>query len=154
VNVGIGLNTTDLSKLVAMQETKIKELESEFYETNLLLENRVPGYKKAAKEVGLDSESGIISQPTDKGKPAFLATQHFLGRPLNLFNPYEISSEQVLSLLDMAVNSMAKDNVNMEANEFLNRIKNDPVYKNEFILDIQSTYKKEVQIQIEKWRPR
>ena len=153
VNVGIGLNTMDLSKLVAMQNTKIKELESEFYETNLLLEDKVPGYKQAAKAAGIDSESGINHGATDKTKPAFLATQHFLGRPLNLFNPYEISSEQVLSMLDMAVNFMSKDNTNMEANEFIKRIKNDSEYKNEFILDIQNTYKKEVQIQIEKWRP-
>ena len=88
-----------------------------------------------------------------QNKTGSISNLSFLGSPLTNLNLFELSNEQVLTLLDMAVNSFTSDGGSLDSNEFLNRLKSDPVYKKDFIQDIQSTYKKEVQYQIEKWRP-
>ena len=48
VNTAIGLNTGDVSKVVAEQSKEIDELRSKIAETNTLLAKLVPGFKEAA----------------------------------------------------------------------------------------------------------
>jgi len=154
INLGLGLNAGDISKVVIDQNNMIREFESKFNESNATLAEIVPGFKKSAKAAGI-FENDVISQPAKVQTNAeFLSNLKSPGSIAGAFNLYDVSDEDILVMADLAIKSFPKDGRNSEVNELLARIKKDPGFKIQFTNDIRNEYKQAIQKEFEKWRPR
>ena len=63
INVAIGLNTGDISKVVAEQSKEIDELKKINAETNAILAKLVPGFKEAA---GITEDIRVVENHSKK----------------------------------------------------------------------------------------
>lgn len=150
INTAIGLNDGDLSKVVIEQKQKLVELKAKLNESNAILANLLPEYRKSAlkDEGGSLSISSVIPAGTGIGPdPDLLAS--FEGTS----GIFELSRDQVLHMMDAAEKIIFEKGVLIESLSVWNQLKSDPVYKERFIKDIQNIFKKETQKQIELLNP-
>lgn len=154
INLGLGLNAGDISKVVVEQNNTIREFESKFNESNAALAEMVPGFKKSAKAAGI-FENDVTPQPTKVQTNAeFLSSLTSPQAIADRFKLYDVSDEQILVMADLAIKSFPKDGSNTEVTELLARIKKDPAFKIQIMGDIRKEYKQAIQKEFEKWNPR
>jgi hypothetical protein len=140
INVAIGLNEGDISKVVIEQNKEIKALKSQISETNSILARLVPGFKEAA---GL-KESDMVSAP--------VAINDFHSENdnwqvktagANDIVYFEVKREQVLEMIYMADN-IAKESESDNkgyVNPFWKQMRTDPSFKEAFVQLMQSKFK-------------
>ncbi len=143
INVAVGLNTGDISKVVHEQEKLIRELESEFNESTTALSKVVPGFKKAAETLVIQN-SAKPKQNSDF-KDISASDLRLLESYKGTYNFLEISEAQVSEMLNSTEKTMVDQGVKTEDHPFWRQIKNEPGYREQLIKDIQSRYKFEVQ---------
>jgi len=154
INLGLGLNAGDISNVVIEQNNMINEFESKFNESNTVLAEMIPGFKKSAKAAGI-FENDVLTRPAEvQTKAGILSNLKSPGSIADAFKLYDVSDDQILVLAELAIKSFPKDGSNSEVNELLARIKKDPGFKVQFIKDIRNEYKQSIQKEFEKWRPR
>ena len=145
VKVAVGLNDGDINKVVVENNKMLDVLKSNFDKTNSAIAALLPEFKRGVQTPELSNS--IIMAPDNK----IIKSKNLSSSG---FNYREISKERVVELLDEAANSIKKTGVKLEGNPFWDKIQNDPKYKESFIENIQSVYKKEVVSQIERWKPK
>jgi hypothetical protein len=131
VNVAIGLNEGDISKVVIEQSKEIKELKTRINETNAVLAKLIPGFKEAA---GI-KESDIVANPV------VINNYHTEKKNLTLNTSgaddivyFEVKRNQVLEMIDMADN-IAKESESDNkgyVNPFWKQMRTDPSFKEAF----------------------
>lgn len=173
VNVAVGINTNDLSEVVAQQEEELMalklgmdQLSSQVNESNAVLTKIVPGYAKA---LGLEENDDPVYSYDDKLQPTHPIEQDSV---VNYFNNeviyFEMSKEQVEAIIEVAREQyMDIPNQNkqlsklyrsktsksdktledittipIEDHPFWKKMDNDPAYKQEVILYVQSLMEK------------
>jgi len=147
INVAVGMNEGDISKAVAENKNKLEELNTSFSKSDDVLATLLPNYKKAVQRKKTENLSAKNIIPGGMN----LSTDQ-----LNTsgYNVREISSDKVMEMLNVAERSLKEHGINVEGNPFWDKIKADPRYKDAVIKDVQDAYRKEIEIQIEKFKPR
>ena len=134
VNVAIGLNTGDISKVVAEQSKEINTLKEQINSTNSILAKLIPGYKEAA---GLKSTDvlPITMSPVKTSGPTPIARTANNLVPANISVPdvnniiyFEISDKQVTDGFEVARKMFLEQGGNENTHPFWKRMK-DAAYK-------------------------
>lgn len=150
VQVAIGLNGGDISKVVMEQKNKIQELTEKFNKRNKILSELVPGFKEA---LGLD-QMAVLSRSLPGQSPTTLDPLSPGGASAFDLSQFEVSRDQISDLLDQAEVQAAKQGIDLSSNSFFRRIKTDPAYKEQLLDETQRRMKSEIARQFEKLRPR
>ena len=145
INVAIGLNTTDINQVILKQRKKIEDLMLDFDKRNAILANLVPGYKNAAAKKINNPEPAMSLNNSISNPPASTNVQP---------NPYSVSNDQLKQLLDNAEKILSEKGIDTGDNAFWNKLKSDPVYKDQFIEQLQEKIKKDIPKQLEKLIPK
>jgi len=147
INVAVGMNDGAISKAVVENKNKLEELNTSFNQSDDVLATLLPDYKKAVqkKQVEKLSAQNVIPDGVN------LNTGQFRRGGSDL---REISSDKVMELMDVADKALKKHGINVDGNPFWDKIKADPRFKDGVIKDVQDAYRKEIEIQLEKFNPR
>jgi len=147
INVAVGMNDGDISKAVAENKNKFEELNTSFIASDAALAKLLPDYKKIVQRKKAEnlSAKNIIPGGINLNSDQFNTNGH---------NLKEISSDQVMELLNVAGKALKEHGINVEGNPFWDRILADPRYKDAVIKDVQDAYRKEIELQVEKYKPR
>lgn len=133
INVAIGLNDGDISKVVSDQNKEIVALKSKINETNSILAKLIPGFKEAA---GL--------KDADLSNPSAPAHENHFQTPVTGANDivyFEVTRDQILAMIDMAEKITIESGKSIETNAFWQQLKTDPGYKEVLIQQMQSKFK-------------
>jgi hypothetical protein len=124
VNTAIGLNTGDVSKVVADQAKEITDLKSRINETNAILARLVPGFKEAA---GIKGNEVSILPPN----PPAGHNDHAGEISANASNIvyFEVSKDQLNAMFAMAEKLFIDNGGDMSTHPFWKRIKSEPGFK-------------------------
>lgn len=132
VNVAIGLNAGDISKLVAVQSKEIADLKSQISQTNNVLAKLIPGFADAA---GLKMDNQTIetaSVPT-KAATASAATSvlpgNILKQDASHIVSFEVTNAQLTEALDKAKEEFVKSGVDVNNHPFWKKMATDAGYK-------------------------
>jgi hypothetical protein len=136
VNVAIGLNTGDVSKVVAEQKKEINSLKSRIDETNAILAKLIPGFKEAAGLTGNDVVKTVPARIDDHK-----ATDGHLTVPdASSIVYFDISRQQVMAMFDMAEKVFIEGGGDAETNPFWKKIKTDPSYKESMMQEVEKKF--------------
>jgi len=150
INVAIGLNDGDISKVVVEHQHQLEDLQSKVDQANLILSKLIPGFKEAAGINEADaSKQASLHGPV--GNPARIDLSGF-NRSGSDYT--EISKEQVLDVMNTAEQSLALIGANPDDILFWKRIRTEPGYKDFCIRTIQGIYKHMVQVSLENAKSR
>ena len=132
VNVAIGLNAGDISKLVATQSNEIADLKSQINQTNTLLAKLVPGFADAAG-VKVDQKP-IKSAPVASAAPlnnnsTTVDTKNFVRQDDTNIIVFEVSDEQIKGGLELARQEFIKNGVDVNNHPFWKKVASDPGFK-------------------------
>ncbi len=147
INVAVGMHDGDISHVVAENKSKLNDIQSRLNKTDAILSSLLPAYKETRHRSRMDSQNPVKAMP-DLPVP---------GSAISVAGGYDwrvLPRDQVLKILDMTEKTLKEQGVNAEADAFWNKINTEPGYKEGFIQDMQAAYKKEMEIQIEKFRPK
>ena len=141
VNVAIGLNTGDVSKVVAEQSKEISALKSKMTETNTILAKLIPGFKEAAgiKETNTVSNVAPVQPATTHNND-----YHFPEATADNIVYFQLEREQVLAMFTMAEKIFNENGGDLETNPFWKKIKSDASYKETVIKDIEAKFTKAI----------
>jgi hypothetical protein len=138
VNVAIGLNTGDISKVVAEQSKEISELKGQISEINSLLAKLASG----AKETGITKADNVVKAPpvfNPNGKD-----QHpvdFIKQDAGTVVYFEITTEQTTTMLEMAQKLFVEKGGDINTHPFWKKINTDPGYKEVIMNEIKKTFR-------------
>ncbi len=139
INVAIGLNTGDVSKLVAEQSKEISALKGQISETNNILAKLVPGFKEAA---GLSEpvtvKNTVIQPKVTTADHAAVEIAHTTAGAIVYF---EVSDDQVEKGLVIAQKMFIEKGGDINAHPFWKKMKNDPAYKQVVINEMKKKIK-------------
>lgn len=138
VNVAIGLNTGDVSKLVAEQSKEITALKSQMSETNAILAKLIPGFKEAAGIKENDVATKLA--PVQTNSTANNNDYHFPEATADNIVYFKLERAQVLAMFTMAEKIFNENGGDMESNPFWKKIKSDAGYKETVMKDIEAKF--------------
>lgn len=143
VNVAIGLNDYDISKLAEDNHGQIQELKSELDQTHSILARLVPGFQPATRSREAAGQAVNVQNPL-AGELWFKEAS--TGRT----DFSQVSRDQVEGYLMMAEKSL-RDNGGVPENyAFWRQYQTDPSFKENCIASIQGIYKQSVRLQTER----
>jgi hypothetical protein len=163
INVAVGLNANDLSDVISKQQQEITELKGQITNTHSILARLVPGFKEAAgiehtHEASIatasNRETTIQSASSANTSEAISATGNKQALPkiakdVNFIKPdesnivyYQISQEQLNAGFEMAKQIYKESGVDVEKHPFFEKIKKEPLYKQEVLKKIQTRFDK------------
>lgn len=150
INVALGLNDGDISKVVIDHQQQLDELKSKMNQSKLILSKLIPGFKEAA---GITEDDEKL-QASVSGNSSATTSLDLSGFMVSGSDYTEISREQVLEVMDATERSMELMGVNLDDHLFWKRMRTEPGYKDFCIRNIQGIYKNMVQASLEKERSR
>ena len=128
INVAIGLNAGDISKVVAKQHDEINALKGEITETNNILAKLLPGFKEAAgisTNVATAPVTATIYAPKITTK-----TQHDIFVPNeNTIEYFQITDAQINQMLALARQMFIDRGGDENKDLFWSKMKNNQSYK-------------------------
>jgi hypothetical protein len=133
VNVAIGLNTGDISKVVAEQSKEINDLKSQISEINNTL----------AKIASGEKTDNVVKAPVDKFKPA-VKDQHpveFVKQDAGTVVYFDITTEQTTTMLEMAQKLFIEKGGDVSKHPFWKKINSDAGYKDMVMTQIKNTFR-------------
>lgn len=140
VNVAIGLNTGDISKVVADQHKEINALKGQISETNNILAKLIPGFKEAA---------GIKDVPVTKNPVTIFAPEAHTDHKVEIVKQdattivyFDITTAQTSTMLEMAQKLFVEKGGNINTHPFWKKINTDAGYKDVIMNQIKLTFKK------------
>ena len=139
INVAVGLNNGDISKVVAEQNKEIISLKEQINQTNSILSKLVPGYKEAA---GI-KENIVVAQPAktnykNTSPPAYLTPD-----ASNIIY-FEVTDAQIESAVVLAKKLYIEHGGNVNTNLFWNKMTNDPTYKINVLRSLKNEIRKNI----------
>jgi hypothetical protein len=132
VNVAIGLNTGDVSKVVADQKKEINSLKAKMDETNSILAKLVPGFKEATGTAVTDGTVKLPAPVVNDG--------HMTMPDASTIVYFEITRAQVEAIFAMAEKAFSESGGDVANNPFWKRIKSEPSYKEEMMQDVEKKF--------------
>lgn len=127
INVAIGLNAGDISKVVVQQHTEIEALKNKINETNNILAKLLPGYKEAAgltENTPVNNSSAVVSNNTINRISTVNKT---IDASRIIY--FDISSEQFVAMMDLAKQMFLDHGGNENTDPFWKKMKTDASYK-------------------------
>jgi len=141
VNVAIGLNTGDISKVVTEQRKEIDALKGQINETNNILAKLIPGFKEAAGIQG----APVTKAPVNVVNPNVVKEQHgtveIIKQDASTVVYFDITTEQTNMMLDMAQKLFVEKGGNVNTHPFWKKINSDAGYKTVIMSEIKKTFK-------------
>ncbi|HEX2683433.1 MAG TPA: hypothetical protein VHL77_05855, partial [Ferruginibacter sp.] len=132
VNVAIGLNTGDISKVVADQSKEISELKGQINEINNTLAKIASGVKTDNVKVPVD-----ILHATTKDQHAI----DIIKQDANTIVYFDITTEQTTTMLDMAQKLFVEKGGDINTHPFWKKVNSDPSYKQMIMEKIKTTFR-------------
>ncbi len=145
INVAIGLNGSDISRVVVEQKNRIQGLVSKFDQRNMILGKLVPGFKEAA---GLKDNPWSGEAFTTENVQS-LRDLKTIAAKTDDYNYFEFDQDQLSDLLDKAEKMVTDQGGTIDANSFWSKMKSDPVLKENFLKDLKMNIRKELPGQVE-----
>ena len=144
INVAIGLNTNDISKVVSEQNTVIQEqgnaisqLKQQMSETQGMLAKLVPGFKQVnGAEVAVTSSTSKLSNFS-------LPANAIVDEHSNIVY-FEVTRNQVLSMFDMAEQIFKENGGDYNTHPFWKKIKTESGYKETVVVQVMAKFKKAI----------
>ena len=132
INVAVGLNNGDVSKVVAKQSKEIKDLKDQINQTNNILVKLVPGYKEAA---GIKEK--IEATTTNFNNKNTNQSSFLIPDASNIFY-FDITDSQLDAALVLAKKTYAEHGGSVDKNVFWNKMSNNPAFKETFLRELKS----------------
>ncbi len=126
INVAIGLNTGDISKVVAKQIDEIKALKGQITETNTILAKLLPGFKEAA---GITSDITAVPVAAIANTKTFAVHHDILVPNESTIEYFQITDAQINQMLVLAKQMFIDKGGNEDKDLFWSKMKNDASYK-------------------------
>ncbi len=138
VNVAIGLNTGDISKVVAEQSKEISELKSQISEINNTLAKLASGIKEPAAVVKADNgvKTPVFNPNTKDQHPV-----DFIKQDASTIVYFDITTEQTTTMLEMAQKLFVEKGGDVNTHPFWKKINADPGYKEVIMNEIKKTFR-------------
>lgn len=134
INMAIGLNNNDVAKLAVKQSKKIEELESRYASLEARLEAlENGGVYQAEKDEKVEESSETSAEASIR--PELIAENM----------PAELSDEIMNQAFEYLRSNFIAQGYVIEKHPGLNKLFNDPVYKNEVIVKAKATYQSNYQ---------
>ena len=129
INVAIGLNAGDISKVVAEQSKEIEELKRMNNETNAILAKLLPGFKEA-----LGMENTHVAESTPKIESNLdHEDMHFVTPDESNIVYFEITEQQIQEGIILARKRFVENGGDVNTHPFWKRMKSDPSYNEEVV---------------------
>ncbi|MCH2081453.1 MAG: hypothetical protein MK226_03630, partial [Saprospiraceae bacterium] len=129
INVAIGLNAGDISKVVAEQSKEIEELKRMNNETNAILAKLLPGFKEA-----LGMEDTHVAESTPKIESNLdHEDMHFVTPDESNIVYFEITEQQIQEGIILARKRFIENGGDVNTHPFWKRMKSDPSYNEEVV---------------------
>ena len=137
VNVAIGLNTGDISKVVAEQSKEISQLKKQIGEINSMVARLASG----SKETGEVKTDNVVKTPvfTPNGKDNHPVD--FIKQDAGTVVYFDITTEQTTTMLDMAQKLFVEKGGDVTTHPFWKKINSDPGYKQVIMNEIKKTFR-------------
>jgi hypothetical protein len=146
VNVAVGLNTNELSKIVAKQEQEINTLKLQMNKTYDLLAQYIPELKDSLEyfDTPARANDGTLVNSTAS------ATETPLGAPVEEQKVvyFEVSRDQVVEGFDLAKELLIAQGIDVENHPFFVKIETEPGYKDEFIDNLTTSVNKAIKAKL------
>lgn len=146
VRVAIGIYSNDLTKVIEENQTALENTALELASNADMLKKLIPKYKKASN---FDYPPILVSTSSSNRVNSDRMILPASGQD---FVYKEISVSHIEQLLKNTENVLQDQAVNLNENPFWQGLKNDPLFKSQFIKSLQQVYKNEISMQIEKWK--
>lgn len=150
VNVAVGMNNGEISKLLEKQESKVSDLKKEVNElkiqmnkNNELLAQLIPGYK-----VDVYATNGAGATKL-KEEQVIKVIEPLAGKDQSVSNGriyYNITRSEIEEGIKLAEESMAVNGVKADQNPFFVKMKRDASYKEEIIKTISNAFDKNMKM--------
>lgn len=142
INVAIGLNTGDISKLVAEQNKEISSLKAQISETNNILAKLVPGFKEAAgiKDVTPAVSNPIVSSPVYAKDNRDGQHEEVVAGPSDIVF-FELRQDQLDAMFAMAEKIFVENGGDINTDPFWKRIKNEPGFKEATMAQVKEKFR-------------
>ena len=150
VNVGIGLNAGDISKVLVEQKSAFEKLEAEFNESNAMLAKMLPGFKEEALKNNIDSFNHPISSVAQQKAPISTSLTSIM-EGSNLF---QLTAEELSETIKYVEKSFEENGRSLHENQFWSQVKSDPTLLEQFNRNLKLMNNKGMQNQGEKLKPR
>lgn len=141
VNVAIGLNSGEISRVVTKQNKEIVELKSKIKETNSILAKLVPGFAKEARltaeEIGGPIASNVVPVVPSANVDNHTATHSTAGNIVY----FEITRDQELAMFAMAEKLFVENGGDVNTHPFWSKMKTDPSYRESMMVQVQNKFK-------------
>ncbi len=133
INVAIGLNAGDISKVVAEQSKEIDELKRKNNETNEILARLLPGFKEAA---GLEGEFIVVEESQDHVASVNQTDLNYLTPDSSNIIYFEITRKQINEGAVLAEKMFVENGGDITTHPFWKRMKSDPSYSDQVINEL------------------
>jgi hypothetical protein len=137
INTAIGLNTGDVSKVVAEQSKEITALRSRIDETNGILAKLVPGFSEATGIKGTEVKGGLKTPVDAHDTHAGVTTAD----ASNIVY-FEVSKEQLDAMFAMAEKLFVENGGDMNTHPFWSKMKTDPGFKATTMQQVAEKFRK------------
>jgi hypothetical protein len=124
--VAIGLNSGDISKVVADQSKEITALRSQISETNSILATLVPGFKEAA---GIKGPNLPVNKLQTEVKTTHETHTGIVKADGSDIVYFEITQDQLKAMFAMAEKIFTENGGDFNSHPFWKKIKSDPGFK-------------------------
>lgn len=158
VNVAIGLNETDGNMVVVKNQKDINRLKSKFNQSDLILNNLLPGYKSGSQLLVEEVDKNLVSSIDFNNEPSFISNIEHVSQsffPLQKSSSgsvdvTEVSREQVIEVLNLVEQNIEARGASKDLYPIWSLSKTDAASREFIIKSIQGVYKKSVQFQLDK----
>ena len=127
INVAIGLNTGDISKVVAEQSKEISSLRTKVDETNSILAKLIPGFKEAAGISGKDIVNSKVPVPTNTTHQDH--TTGIVKADAGDIVYFNVTPDQLNAMFAMAEKIFLENGGDANTDPFWKRMKSEPGFK-------------------------
>ena len=138
VNVAIGLNTGDISKVVAEQSKEISSLKSKMNETNSILAKLIPGFKEAAGITGTD-----MVKMNNQVVPVNTTHNDHAGAIVADASDivyFKITPEQLSAMFAMAEKIFLENGGDINTDPFWKKMKSEPGFKEATMQQVEQKF--------------
>jgi len=153
VNIAVGLNSIDVSRLSMKQEGRIVALETELSslkdqiaKMNAALAQLLPNYVSVLPNIDQDScKTPIDTKPVNALQNSLISQSNKTDEQAEYTITYhDISKEQILESLEGAKESFKAQGIDIASHPFFVKMSTEPGYQEKFVNELMSAFRKEL----------
>ncbi len=153
VNIAVGLNSIDVSRLSMKQESRIIALETELNslkdqiaKMNAALAQLLPNYVSVLPSIEQDScKIKVDNKPIDKLQSSLIAQSNKADEQAEYTITYhDISKDQILESFEGAKESFKAQGIDIASHPFFVKMSTEPGYQEKFVNELMSAFRKEL----------